>query len=192
MAITRISNPAIAKISQSCMASTLKKGYINSEVTVEQCEMRYLWSFKFEKDEIGFYDVVTNEFILAAGAEITKTLNKLGIPNYSLHNNGGSDTFKMPDNSIPLFSKTGGPSVITGNRKIIKYYSFEGDLDEATVYAIVKVSPFGIGTFIGFGKNSTTRNQAYANAIMQYLKNIKFDKLDEESTGTMQFNFNSH
>ncbi len=85
--------------------------------------------------------------------------------------------------------KSGGPRVI-GNRKIIKYYSFTGDLDKATVYATVKVSPSGTGTFTGFGKNSTTRGQAYANAIIQYLKNVQFDRSNDESTVTVQFNFN--
>jgi hypothetical protein len=85
--------------------------------------------------------------------------------------------------------RSGGPRVI-GNRKIIKYYSFTGDLDKATVYATVKVSPSGTGTFIGFGKNSTTRAQAYANAIIQYLRNVQFDKSNDESTVTVQFNFN--
>lgn len=85
--------------------------------------------------------------------------------------------------------RSGGPKVF-GNRKIIKYYSFTGDLDKATVYAIVKVSPAGTGTFMGFGKNSTTRAQAYANAIIQYLRNVQFDKATEESTVTVQFNFN--
>ncbi|MEO6723385.1 MAG: hypothetical protein ABIN67_23665 [Ferruginibacter sp.] len=85
--------------------------------------------------------------------------------------------------------RSGGPRVI-GNRKIIKYYSFSGDLDKATVYAVVKVSPAGTGTFTGFGKNSTTRAQAYANAIIQYLKNVQFDKSGQESTVTVQFNFN--
>ena len=58
------------------------------------------------------------------------------------------------------------------------------------MYATVKVSPSGTGTFTGFGKNSTTRAQAYANAIIQYLKNVQFDKSTEESTVTVQFNFN--
>lgn len=85
--------------------------------------------------------------------------------------------------------KSGGPRVI-GNRKIIKYYSFTGDLDKATVYATVKVSPAGTGSFVGFGKNSTTRAQAYANAIIQYLRNVQFDRSANESTVTVQFNFN--
>ncbi|MFT3843902.1 MAG: hypothetical protein QM725_02525 [Lacibacter sp.] len=86
-------------------------------------------------------------------------------------------------------SSAGGPRVTSGSRKIVKYYSFEGDLEKATIYAIVKVSPEGKGTFIGFGKNSTSRSQAYATAISNYLRNIQFDKAADESTVTVQFNF---
>ena len=86
--------------------------------------------------------------------------------------------------------KSGGGPKVFGNRKIVKYYSFTGDLDKATINAIVKVSPAGIGTFVGFGKNSTIRSQTYANAIVQYLKNVQFDKSTEESTVIVQFNFN--
>lgn len=84
---------------------------------------------------------------------------------------------------------SGGPRVTSGSRKIVKYYSFEGDLEKATIYAIVKVSPDGKGSFVGFGKNSTSRSQAYATAISNYLRNIQFDKTGEESTVTVQFNF---
>ncbi len=84
---------------------------------------------------------------------------------------------------------SGGPRVTSGSRKIIKYYSFDGDLEKATINAIIKVSPEGKGTFAGFGKNSTARTQAYANAIIAYLRNIQFDKSGEESTVTVQFNF---
>lgn len=85
--------------------------------------------------------------------------------------------------------KPAGPKV-TGDRKIVRYYSFTGDLEKATIYANVKVSPEGTGTFIGFGKNSSTTARAYANAIIDYLKNVKFDKSDHESKVTVQFNFN--
>lgn len=85
--------------------------------------------------------------------------------------------------------KPGGPRVI-GNRKIVRYYSFTGDLEKATVYAIVKVTPEGIGSFAGFAKNSSTTARAYSNAIVDYLRNVKFDKADHESTVTVQFNFN--
>lgn len=85
--------------------------------------------------------------------------------------------------------KHGGPKVI-GDRKIVRYYSFTGDLEKATIYAIVKVSPEGTGTFAGFGRNSSTTARAYSNAIVDYLRNVKFDKSDHESTVTVQFNFN--
>lgn len=101
----------------------------------------------------------------------------------------GDPTGKPDSYGNTTGGKTGGPRVI-GNRKIIKYYSFTGDMEKATVYATVKVSPAGTGTFIGFGKNSTTRAQSYANAIIQYLKNVQFDKSSDESTVTVQFNFN--
>ncbi len=87
--------------------------------------------------------------------------------------------------------RIGGPKVI-GNRKIIKYYSFAGDLPKATINALVKVSPSGQGTFIGFGKGSTTRDSRYASAITRYLNNISFDKSDSESTVTVVFNFSEN
>jgi len=85
--------------------------------------------------------------------------------------------------------KTGGPKVTKGNRKIIRYYSFTGDLPKATIFAIIKVNPAGQGTFVGFDKGSTSRNQEYANEITRYLKNIQFDKAGAESNVTVQFNF---
>ncbi len=87
-------------------------------------------------------------------------------------------------------SGSGVPRVTSGNRRIVKYYSFTGELDKATIYAIIRVSPAGKGTFTGFGKNSTSRSQAYANAIISYLPNIQFNPSSEESTVTVQFNFN--
>jgi len=105
------------------------------------------------------------------------------------HGDAGDPSGKADSYGNTPGGRSGGPRVI-GNRKIIRYYSFPGDLDKATVYATVKVSPSGTGTFIGFGKNSTTRAQAYANAIMQYLRNVQFDKSNDESTVTVQFNFN--
>jgi hypothetical protein len=84
---------------------------------------------------------------------------------------------------------TGGGPRVSGDRKIIRYYAFTGDLEKATIYALVKVSPDGMGTFVGFGKNSTARSAAYAESIRNYLRNVQFDKADHESTVTVQFNF---
>jgi hypothetical protein len=83
----------------------------------------------------------------------------------------------------------GGPKVIRGNRKIMTNYKFEGNLNRATIYANIKVSPSGIGSFVGFDKGSTERSKAYANAINQYLQNIQFNSAPQESMVTVQFIF---
>lgn len=86
--------------------------------------------------------------------------------------------------------KIGGPKVIRGTRKIVRYYSFTGDLPKATIYAVIKVSPDGRGTFVSFEKGSTSRNQGYADSIKEYLRNIQFDKASTESNVTVEFKFN--
>lgn len=87
--------------------------------------------------------------------------------------------------------KIGAPKV-EGNRTVIDYrsYNFTDDLGKATIYAKVKVSPDGKGKFTGFAKRSTQTTQPYANAIIRYLQNIKFNAADYESDVIVQFNFN--
>lgn len=85
--------------------------------------------------------------------------------------------------------RVGGPKIIRGNRKIVRYYSFTGELPKATIYAIIRVSAEGKGRFIAFDKGSTSRNQGYADAISNYLRSMLFDKAPEESNVTVQFNF---
>lgn len=82
-----------------------------------------------------------------------------------------------------------GPKITRGDRKIIRHYSFEGDLDKAVIYANVSVSPEGIGKFVSISKGSSNSSNAYKEAIIRYLQNIKFDKADHESMLTVQFNF---
>jgi len=84
----------------------------------------------------------------------------------------------------------GGPSVTNGDRRILpNSYTFPGDLDKATIYAIIKVSEDGSGSFVDFDKNSTSRSRAYASAISEYLHHMKFNPTDHESNVTVQFNF---
>ena len=83
----------------------------------------------------------------------------------------------------------GGPLVTSGDRKIIRYYAFTASLDKATIYATIKVSTEGKGTYIGFARNSSTTSQAYANEIINHLSSIQFDKSDHESTVVVKFNF---
>jgi hypothetical protein len=100
--------------------------------------------------------------------------------------NGNKDTYgNKPGGG------TVGPRVISGNRKVVyRSYNFTGELDKATINAIVKVSPAGVGTFVRMAQGSTSTSAAYANAIRGYLQSMKFDAADEESMITVQFNFN--
>jgi hypothetical protein len=85
--------------------------------------------------------------------------------------------------------KVGGPRVTSGNRKVVRYYSFTAELKKATIYAQIRVAPSGQGSFIKIVKPSTSFDQAYGNAISGYLRNMQFDKADDESLVTVQFNF---
>lgn len=82
-----------------------------------------------------------------------------------------------------------GPRVTSGDRRVVGSYSFQGDLEKATVFAFVKVSPDGVGEFVGIAKGSTASNASYKNAIIQYLRSMKFNRSDHESMVTVQFNF---
>lgn len=82
-----------------------------------------------------------------------------------------------------------GPRVTKGDRRIVKTYSFEGDLNRASLYVNILVSPEGSGKFISFAKGSTITSAPYRQAIVQYLEKMRFDAADHESTVTVQFNF---
>ena len=86
--------------------------------------------------------------------------------------------------------KVGGPKVISGNRKVVRYYSFTGELAKATINAVIKVSPTGVGSFVRIGQGSTSFSRDYATAISGYLRTMQFDKAPDESVVTVQFNFN--
>lgn len=85
--------------------------------------------------------------------------------------------------------KVGGLRVSKGDRQIINNYIFSGDFEKATINAIIKVSPDGVGTYVGRDKGSTSTDSKYTNAIIRYLPNVKFNKADHESIVTVPFNF---
>lgn len=82
-----------------------------------------------------------------------------------------------------------GPRVTRGDRKIVRAYAFEGDLNKATIYANILVAPDGSGKLIGLAKGSSTTGNAYKQAIVRYLEKMRFDASDHESMVTVQFNF---
>lgn len=116
---------------------------------------------------------------------------------YQGNNPNGKGDSGSPDGNKDSYGnnpggRIGGSPRVIGNRKIIKYYSFTDELPKAVINALVKVSPSGVGTFAGFGKGSTSREQRYANSIIRHLAQISFDKSDAESTVTVVFNFNEN
>ncbi|MBN8685549.1 MAG: hypothetical protein J0M10_00970 [Chitinophagales bacterium] len=82
-----------------------------------------------------------------------------------------------------------GPKVTNGDRSIVRSYSFPGDLEKATIYAIIHVSPEGNGKLVNIAKGSTQTSAAYKEAIIRYLRNIKFNTSDHESAVTVRFEF---
>lgn len=82
-----------------------------------------------------------------------------------------------------------GPQVMSGGRSIVGSYSFEGELDKATIYVEIKVSPDGIGQFLNFARGSSSTNSSYRTAIVSYLRRMKFNRTDHESTVVVRFNF---
>lgn len=82
-----------------------------------------------------------------------------------------------------------GPQVTKGDRSIVGGYNFTGDLDKATIYVDVKVSPDGVGEFLQFARGSSSQSSAYRTEIIRYLRQMKFSRSDHESTVTVRFNF---
>ena len=114
--------------------------------------------------------------------------NKIGGRGNNGVLNGNPDTYgTKPGGSIS------GASVTKGNRRIISVrpYKFPGDLERATIFADIRVSPSGVGTFLRFSIGSTSTATTYASAIRGYLPNIKFDGGDDDGIITVRFNFNA-
>lgn len=110
--------------------------------------------------------------------------NTKGAPGDNGSPEGNKDSYgNTPGGAI------GGPKIIRGNRSITKSYSFTGDLNKATINALIKVSADGRGTFVGFEKGSTSRSEEYAKAIRNYLTNIQFNKATSESNVVVEFKF---
>ena len=82
-----------------------------------------------------------------------------------------------------------GPRVSSGDRSVIGNYSFTADLDKATIYAFVKVSPSGEGEFVGIAKGSTATSAGYKNDIIKNLRSMRFNKSDHESMVTVEFKY---
>jgi hypothetical protein len=87
------------------------------------------------------------------------------------------------------YTGKGGPFVTKGDRKIVKVYSFNGDVEAATIYAEIEVSPSGAGRFIQIAKGSSSNDAKYKSAIKKYLNKISFNVSEYYSVVTVKFKF---
>ncbi len=87
------------------------------------------------------------------------------------------------------YTGTGGPFVTKGDRHVTKVYSFNGDVEAATIYADIEVSPSGSGRFVQIVKGSSSNDSKYKKAIIEYLTKISFNAADHSSVVTVKFKF---
>ena len=87
------------------------------------------------------------------------------------------------------YTGVGGPLVTKGDRRITKVYSFNGDVEPATIYAEIEVNTAGIGRFIQISKGSSSNDPKYKRAIVEYLTKISFNAADHNSFVTVKFKF---
>ena len=87
------------------------------------------------------------------------------------------------------YSGKGGPFVTKGDRKVTKAYTFNGDVEAATIYAEIEVNPAGQGKFVQIVKGSSSNDSKYKKAIVEYLTKINFNSADHSSMVTVKFKF---
>ena len=87
------------------------------------------------------------------------------------------------------YTGAGGPFVTKGDRRITKIYSFNGDVEPATIYAEIEVNTAGVGRFIQIAKGSSSNDAKYKRAIVEYLTKISFNTADHNSFVTVKFKF---
>ena len=104
---------------------------------------------------------------------------------------GGKGDQGVANGSIngKTYSGAGGPFVTKGDRKVTKVYSFNGDVEPATIYAEIEVNPSGTGRFVQIVKGSSSNDAKYKKAIIEYLTKISFNPADHSSFVTVKFKF---
>jgi hypothetical protein len=104
---------------------------------------------------------------------------------------GGKGDQGVANGSIngKAYAGKGGPFVTKGDRQVTKVYSFNGDVEAATIYAEIEVNPAGTGKFIQIAKGSSSNDIKYKKAITEYLTKISFNASDHSSIVTVKFKF---
>jgi outer membrane biosynthesis protein TonB len=86
---------------------------------------------------------------------------------------------------------SGGPKVVGNKRSysIKEQYIFSGSLGAARIFAKIRVSPLGRGSYVGFEPKSVGVTSAHIEDIKDYLNTIQFNKGTVEETVTLEFVF---
>ncbi|MES1214324.1 MAG: hypothetical protein ABUT20_02310 [Bacteroidota bacterium] len=83
-----------------------------------------------------------------------------------------------------------GPRKVSGNRYVINPKAMNaGENLKGKVFAEIRVSPDGVGTFIRAIRGSTYTSGPAIDILQEWLRRNRFDKKDEESTVVYEFNF---
>ena len=83
-----------------------------------------------------------------------------------------------------------GPRRISGSRIVINPKSMDaGENLKGKVFAEIRVSPDGIGTFIRAARGSRWTSGEAIDIIREWLRRNRFNKANEESTVVYEFNF---
>jgi hypothetical protein len=115
---------------------------------------------------------------------------------YNKSNSEGNDPNGKGDKGNPNgtpngkgYTGTGGNGNvrIKGDRKMMYYPNEITNVEPGVVTVSVVVTPEGVGTFQAFLKG--TFSATYRSEIIQYLRKVKFNKADHESTIEMTFVF---
>ncbi|HEX5655252.1 MAG TPA: hypothetical protein VFX58_19400 [Chitinophagaceae bacterium] len=83
-----------------------------------------------------------------------------------------------------------GPRRVSGSRVVINPKSMDaGENLRGKVFAEIKVSPDGVGTFVRANRGSVYTSGQAIDIIREWLRRNRFNKSNEESTVVYEFNF---
>jgi hypothetical protein len=103
--------------------------------------------------------------------------------------NGFTSQGNNPNAGGDAGSANGTPKVIPINKAMLKNYKFEDELGSEKIYARIKVSTSGSGSFIKIEKKSTSFDAKYKNAIINCLPKIPFEAGSQAYEAIIIFDF---
>jgi len=103
--------------------------------------------------------------------------------------NGFTSQGNNPTGAGDVGTSNGQPKIIPINKAMLKNYKFEGKLGAEKIYAKIRVSTSGVGSFIKIEKKSTSFDAKYKNAIINCLPKIPFEAGSQPYDAIIIFDF---